>query len=262
MKQSDWQSAYPIHEARLEFVVHQTLAQLNTAQQKRRINMKTVAIALVLTLLLGGVAYAVISSGTADMFGEFYGEELKESLLAGNIVSVSALEKQVGDVIYQLDDVIYSDGRFYGSGVIRAAEGANVVLIPEDTDVNDPRGYAIYYGETAPEGTLSYLEAAQATGAKILLACGLADGLLDENGELFTAEVGRFFLPQEDGSIKFTFEICGSGEQGIPPADTYKVQMYLSNWEVNEKGEWLREEPNNTWLREEWVFEVTLENKE
>ena len=47
----------------------------------------------------------------------------------------------------------------------------------------------------------------------------------------------------------------------IERADSYDVSLYIANWEVNQYGEWLREEPNNTWLRYDWVVTVTPEIK-
>ena len=56
-------------------------------------------------------------------------------------------------MIYTLDDVIYKDGTIYGSGVIRAAEGANIVLIDENSGIYEPAGYPLHYGKdyTVPD---------------------------------------------------------------------------------------------------------------
>lgn len=37
--------------------------------------------------------------------------------------------------------------------------------------------------------------------------------------------------------------------------------LSIANWEVTPEGEWLREDPDNTWLKDEWVVTVTPEMK-
>ena len=82
--------------------------------------------------------------------------------------------------------------------------------------------------------------------------------LLDENGE--PDSVGYDQIPQPDGTIRFYFEFAGR-EGGIERAESYDVILSIANWEVTPEGEWLREEPDNTWLKDEWVVTVTPEMK-
>ena len=102
------------------------------------------------------------------------------------------------------------------------------------------------YSEYVPEGF--------GTGDLVIVA----DGVLDENGE--PDSVGYDQIPQPDGTIRFYFEFAGR-EGGIERAESYDVILSIANWEVTPEGEWLREDPDNTWLKDEWVVTVTPEMK-
>lgn len=258
MKREDWQKAYEPLPAALELRVAYTLSRLEEERSVRKMSLRTAIIALAIVLALGGVAYAVIASQTAEYFGWFYGEEKKESLLAGDIAP-SGESTSLGDVVYTLDDVIYKDGTVYGTGTIHPKEGANIVLMTEDYGVNEPAGYMLHYGEEdIPEDAPSYAELAREMGAKIILATCVANGVLNEDGSLNASEIGITLLPQRDGSIRFTFEFQGrSGSEVIHRAESYRLSLYIANWEVTQEGDWLREEPENTWLKTDWIVTVT-----
>ncbi len=273
MKREDWQRAYePLPDA-LAHRVSSTLSSLEKEETvMRKHTLRSAVIALAILLALTGVAYALIESKTADIFGWFYGNETKENLLSGDIAP-SGQSYTLGDVVYTLDEVIYKDGYLYGTGTIRAAEGANIVLVAEDYTVTSPAGYGLHYGygETIPDDAPTYAELAKERGAKIILAKCVADGVLNEDSTLNASEIGYLQLPQPDGTIRFTFEFQGivGNEYGqvvvidsIDRASAYDIQLHLSNWEVTEDGEWLREEPNDTWLKTDWLVTVTPTMKE
>ncbi len=168
MKRSEWQRAYDPDPVRLEARVRHTLANLDAAPAARPRALRTALIAALVLALLGGIALAVYESRTADLAGWFGGEERKDELLSGDIAP-SGESTRLGDVIYTLDDVIYKDGTIYGSGVIRAAEGANIVLIDENSGIHEPAGYPLHYGKdyTVPDDAPSYVELAQERGARL-----------------------------------------------------------------------------------------------
>ena len=146
MKQSEWRRAYDPDPVHLEARVRHTLKNLDAAPAARPRALRTALIAALVLALLCGIALAVYESRTADLAGWFGGEERKEELLAGDIAP-SGESTRLGDVVYTLDDVIYKDGTIYGSGVIRAAEGANIVLIDENSGIYEPAGYPLHYGK-------------------------------------------------------------------------------------------------------------------
>ncbi len=264
MKREDWRSAYePLPEA-LSGRVACVLSMLDAAKPVKKHPMRTAVIALAVLLALGGVAYALIDSRTADIFGWFYGNDKKEELLSGDIAPAGQT-CQLGQVVYTLEEVVYKDGCLYGTGTIRPADGANVVLIAEDYGVNDPAGYLLHYGdEEVPGDAPTYAQLAEERNAKIVLAKCIPNGALNPDGSLNASEIGYAELPQADGTILFTFEFeGGAAENGAAVPDTivragsYTLSLYLANWEVTTDGLWLREEPDDTWLRTDWTVTVT-----
>ncbi len=267
MKREDWQKAYgPLPES-LKTRVSSVLSRLDeeTKPMAKR-SLRTAAVVLALLLLLMGVAYAVLQSKTADIFGWFYGQETKDALLAGDI-AVSGQTLTLGDVQYTLDEVIYKDGWIYGTGAMRALEGANVVLITEDYPVDESAGYLLFYGndETVPKDAPSYADLARQRNAKILLTTCVANGVVEADGSLNASEIGFSLLPQRDGAVRFNFEFEGKGPEGqgagspIHRAPSYRLSLYCANWEVTLDGEWLREEPTNTLKQQDWMVEVSPE---
>jgi hypothetical protein len=264
MKREDWRRAYePLPEA-LGNRVSLALSNLKEeAKPVRKFTLRTAALVLALLLALIGVAYALFDSKTADIFGWFYGDNKKEELLSGDIASVEQ-SYPLGDVVYTLEDVIYKDGTVYGTGRITAADGANIVLIPEDYSVNEPAGYLLHYGnEKIPEDAPSYAELAAERGAKIVLAECVANGVVNADGTANAATVGYENLPQTDGSIQFTFEFAGEPDEdgqdtNIVKADQYTLSLYLANWEVDSDGNWLRDE---TLQQTDWTITVSPTQK-
>ena len=118
----------------------------HTQEEERPVKRFTLRTALITLLLVAivGAAVAAVASITADRFGEFYGEKYKDALLQGDI-DTTLRTRQVGDVIYELDDVIVTGitldneednrgedpmsisdemcSRIYATGTMRAAEG-------------------------------------------------------------------------------------------------------------------------------------------
>ncbi len=264
MTREAWQRAYePLPQA-LEYRVASTLRQLDTAKKPKVRRLRTALVVILCALALAGAAYAVLGSYTADIFGWFYGPDQKAELLAGDIAP-SGQQVTLGRVVYTLDDAVYKDGTVYGTGTIRAADGESVVLMPVDYSVYDPAGYLVYYGEeTIPDDAPTYAELAARRGATLLLATCVANGVLDANGALNASEIGFTQLPQPDGSIRFTFEFAGGGEANGAALDrtierqpSYRLSLYIANWEVTLGCEWLRTPPHDTWLKQDWVVTVT-----
>lgn len=206
------------------------------------------ALVLIL-LLLTAAAVAAIYPKTLERFAQFYGEEWGARLEQGDAAQIEE-SYTLGDVTYTVTDVIYEGGILYGTVVMEPAEGANVVLVPEDADVNDPMGVNLGYGETAPDGAKSYRQIAEERGARILLAKCVPDGYVLD-GELLTGDIGYFDTATQEGTIVSSFEVCGPNGD-IERAERYTLRMNPHNWEVTPEGEWLREEPDNTWLKAEW----------
>ncbi len=257
MKNEKWGQVYEPVPPELDLRLAYTLAQLEEENPKARgLTLRTAVIVMALLLALGGVAYAVISSKVADIYGWFFGAEKKESLLIGDIAMLGQ-SFTLGDVTYTLDEVIYEGGTLYGTGTMRPREGSNVVLMASDHSIWEPAGYVLHYGdeENVPEDAPTYLELAQERDAKIIRPICNAQGYVKEDGELSSSEVGNFILPSPDGTIRFTFEFEGYGGK-IQRSDTYVLRFKVANWEIDQEGYDLRDEDENTYVGAEWDVTV------
>ena len=231
---------------------------------------KKMSLAMVLLIiclfLSASVALAAIISNTAQRFGDLYGEDWTDAALRGDI-DTSNPSIQIGDVVYTMDDVIVTgielemEGlteddtmctRILATGTMRAAEGTNVVLMPEDYLVSDPWNFDPYYNGHAnvPAGVVSVIEKAAETDAEILCTRATANGLVDSEGNLYDCDLVYTGIMQEDGSIVFHMEI-GLFEP-IPRQDNYTLSVYIANHQVTPENEHLME----TRVSEDWVFTI------
>lgn len=227
--------------------VQDTLHRMEEEKPKQRITLRTVLITALLVVAIT-VAVAAVLSPTASIFGWFYGANMQEKLLQGDIIP-SGESVQVGEVIYVLTDIIYKEGTIYGSGTMKAAEGSDVILLCEDYTPGDPAGYSLIYGgEKAPAGTPTYGEKAAETNAKLITVHCLPNGVIGEDGSLQASNIGYAFFPRQDGTIDFMFELDDAAWQ-----NSYTLEMYCANWEIAPDGEHLTDTKQKT----DWVVTVT-----
>lgn len=254
MEQTKWASAFePVPQA-LEYRVRHTLAQLGDAPRRaRRLSLRTAALLLLLLLALGGVAYAVYESITAELFGRSYGGAWEVELQSGDIAHMGQ-SRRLGDVIYTVEEMVYkTTGDFPGLyGVVRIApaDGANIVILPEDVSVNDP---APGGGTESGEGAPSYAELATQRGARLLVVRAAVNSITVD-GVPYCDCFGESWLPQADGTVLGTIEIADA----LPRVASYALNLWISNWETTPDGVWLQEAPDNTWLQENWAVTVSL----
>ena len=256
---------------RVQYALHRTEKE---EVPVKRFTLRTALITLLLITMVG-VALAAISSITAERYGQQYGEAYKNALLQSDI-DASLRTKQLGDVIYQLDDVIVTGitmdnekdnqgedpmsvsdlvcSRIYATGTIRTADDANAVLICEDYLTTDPWNYSPYHNggrDTIPAGAISVKDKAAATNADILCVRASANGLVGADGEFIEADCGGDVIVQEDGTMVFFMEIDLADP--IPRQEEYTISMYLSNRQVTPEGEHLMD----TRIGEDWVFTIS-----
>ena len=252
MNRNDLKRMYGSTPASFQNRIEQTLAHARVQESRTRRPVWRVALVTALVLALSlGTCMAVFHSQVAEYFGWFYGDRLQEELLAGNIAQEEH-SVQIGDVIYTLQEVTYIDNGLYGVGRISPAN-ENVVLMAEDYSVTDAAGYGLFYGPEsgAPEGTPTYAELAKQKNAKIVQVSAVPEAVGVDGGTVLPlSSVGYSLLPQQDGSVTFAFEI-GTGV-AVEEGAEYTIRMWSSNCEVTPDGEWLREEPNDTYLGRNW----------
>lgn len=263
MSQINWASAYePIPQA-LEYRVEHTLEHLDIAPKiTRKLSLRTTVIALALLLALCGVAYAVYESITADVFGWSYGGNWKEELQNGDFAPMGQ-SYQLGDVTYTIEEMVYkTEGEFqglYGVVSIAPSEGANVIIMPDDLSVNDPAGYLLHYAnadQTISDDDPSYAELAAQRGAKLLVVRAAVNSITIDGVEYCNC-FGESWLPQADGTLLGTIEISDD----LPRADSYVLNLWVSNWETTPDDIWLREKPDSTWMKYDWVVTVSPKTK-
>lgn len=257
MKRENWGQVYEPIPPALDLRLAYTLARLEEENPRpRKLTLRTAALVLALLLALGGVAYAVLVSNVADIYGWFYGKEKKESLLSGDR-AMTEQSYTLGDVVYTVDEVIYAGGTLYGTGVMRPREGANVVLLASGHSIGEAAGYNLHIGgdEEVPEDAPSYLEVAEERGAKIVTPLCNVLGYEQEDGSLSSSEVGIISLQNADGSIRFTFEFEGT-QNKIPRAEAYVIRLKVAHWEVDREGYPLRDDDENTYMGAEWDVRV------
>ena len=240
--------------------VRRSFAQQEKPIPARRVPLRTAAIVLAVVVALAGVAYAVLRSQVADVFGWLYGGTWEREIRAGDIDAASQ-RYELGDVVYTVEEMVYKNEGdmqgLYGAVRITPAEGSNIVLLPQDYSVHDIAGYLLHFGmdEEIPDDALSYAELARQQGGKIILARLAVNGVY-LNGVLYDGSIGESWLAQPDGSLLGALEIVGDGSLPLERAEQYELNLWVSNWEVTPEGDWLREDPENTWLQEEWVITI------
>ncbi len=252
----DLQKVFPEIPASCARVLMDTAGSLKEESEMKRgySPRPTTRFALVLALVIismMGVALAAFYPQITGLFGLHYGEDTQAWLEQGDI-ALPADSVQVEDVTFTLEEVAYRNQGLYGLVTITPGDG--VVLLGEDSNVGDAYGYAVHYGDKAPEGVISIQEKAAQDGSVIkqvgfyLDKIGVNDGaLLEPNGW------GCGVYPQRDGSIQILFEV----EDGIAisEGETYTIQMTAIVRNVSSEG--VVDSANS--VRQEWTVTIKPE---
>ena len=252
----DLQKIFPEIPASCSRVLMDTAGSLKEESEMKRgySPRPTTRFALVLALVIismMGVALAAFYPQITGFFGLHYGKDTQAWLEQGDI-ALPADSVQVEGVTFTLEEVAYRNHGLYGLVTITPSDG--VVLLSEDSNVGDAYGYAVHYGDKAPEGTITIQEKAAQDGSSIkhvgfyLDKIGVNGGaLLEPNGW------GCGVYPQRDGSIQILFEV----EDGIAisEGDTYTMQMTAQVRNVSPEG--VVDSTNS--VRQEWTVTINPE---
>ena len=205
---------------------------------------RKIAILLAVMMAMTCVAFAAFYPQIAEIFGRRYGEDTQTWLEHGDI-ALPADSVQVDGVTFTLEEVAYRNHGLYGLVTITPGDG--IVLLGEDFELSDAYGYAVHYGDKAPEGTISIQEKAAQNGSTIKHVGFNLDKIGVNNGALLEPDgwgLGEY--PQRDGSIQLLFEV----EDGIAisEGDTYTIQMTATVCAVSPDGVVDYENPiNQVW---------------
>ncbi|MGI6234130.1 MAG: hypothetical protein ACOYI6_02625 [Christensenellales bacterium] len=231
------------------------------AQEKPKMKRNRVLIISFAAVALLGTAIAASLPATTAWFQQLYGQKKAETLQSGTLMPMHET-RILGEVQYEWLETIHvgdtgqnefitDSNMLYGTVKITPANGANLVLIPEDFRITDPAGYHIFMGEKAPESAPSYLDLAKEKDAKIVLAKAVPHGILIDGVLQQGWEIGYSYAFDHDGSLHYYFEI-----PMVKTMPEYTILMRINNWEITREGQWLREEPHNTWLKEDWIVTI------
>lgn len=238
-------------------------------------------IVTVLMLALTTTAVAATLSRTIEFFNLHYGSRYNQELEEGAYVP-GGHYAQLNDAGFTIDDAIISRHvtewssddpnagdeavrsidtlAFWVTGTISVAEDENIVLLAsDDYTVNDPAGYALYYGSmypSAPEGAPTYADIAKEKGAVIRQVNCIPNGILDENGELYLSTPGRCLIPQPDGTVQFSVEIAS--ETVVPERDSYQLSLWLTTEDLDLDGNPIE----GTRRSQDWIVTLTPEKPE
>ena len=237
---------------RVEYALHH--CEKEEAKPMKRKPLVAIIIT-VLMLALTTTAVAAVLSRTTEFFGRFYGIDYLNKLEQG-LTYTGGQSTTFSNVTFTLNDIISTEFKsqlanedgsgyheltvpfFFTTGTISAAEGENLVLLAcDEYTVDDPAGYALYYGDmypTASEGAPTYAEIAKEKGAVIRKVECIPNGILDENGNHYMGCVGYTLIPQEDGTVFFSVEI--QPEVAVPQQDSYQLSLYICTEDVDLDG--------------------------
>ena len=255
--------------------VEYTLRRCEKEEAKPMKRKPLVAIIItVLMLALTTTAVAAVLSRTTEFFGRFYGIDYLNKLEQG-ITYTGGQSTTFSNVTFTLNDIISTEFKsqlanedgsgyheltvpfFFTTGTISAAEGENLVLLAcDEYTVEDPAGYALYYGDmypAAPEGVPTYAEIAKEKGAVIRKVECIPNGILDENGNHYMGCVGYTLIPQEDGTVFFSIEI--QPEVAVPQQDSYQLSLYICTEDVDLTGTPIE----GTRHTQDWIVTLTPE---
>ena len=252
----DLQKAFPEIPASCSRVLIDTAGSLKEESEMKRCYSPRPAtrFALVLALVIismMGVALAAFYPQITGLFGLHYGKDTQAWLEQGDI-ALPADSVQVEGVTFTLKEVAYRNHGLYGLGTIRPNDG--IVLLDEESTLSDAYGYAVHYGDTAPEGTITIAEKAAQDGSAIKQPRIYMGKIGVDGGKLLQPHgFGLGMTPQRDGSIQFLFEV--EDGQAITEGETYTIQMTAVVRNVSADG---TVDYNNA-VRREWTVEIEPE---
>lgn len=189
------------------------------------------ALLLVLALVSVGALAAVLYPKTVEQFTNVYGSEFGARLSGGDVAAVNS--GHVDEMVKcTVTDVIWEGGVLYGTVVMEPADGAKVVLLPQEIEgaMTDNMADAL-----TPDGKTTYAQAAEEKGAQLLVAVCKPDGYVLD-GQTMSGEIGYFEQPQADGSLAASFELHG-WNGGIQRAESYTLAMGLRVYPLTADGQ-------------------------
>ncbi len=171
MKQTQWQAMYGSVPDSFERRVALTLRGIEEGKPVKRLTLRTVLITALILVLLAIVAYAAIAiPSIRDIYSEWYGQDNETTQLLGEQTAQAPNQTfELDDVTITLTEVIFDGNTLYSTGVVKAKEGRDIVLLPPpDYSPRDIAFVDTMRGEVAPDGAPSYAELAAQKNARLV----------------------------------------------------------------------------------------------
>lgn len=144
----------------------------------------------------------------------------------------------------------------YATGYITAAD-ENIVLMPwGEYQVDDPAGYALFYGSSypaPPEGAPTYADLAREKGLdRVRMVSCIVGGLVDDAGNVAgLGGVGYDMIAGMNGTVDFTID-----QMPVPEQATYKLSIDIGTVDVDLEGNII--EGTKMWST--WVIDIIPED--
>ncbi|MBQ8536619.1 MAG: hypothetical protein IJ461_04360 [Clostridia bacterium] len=183
---------------------------------------------LAVTCAAGAAFYPQIINWFVNHYGQAHGAWMEK----GSIAIPNGSVEENG-AVFTIDEVLVRGRGLYVLGTIRAEEG--YILVDSQCSAQEPWGYNIHYGETAPEGTPTIYQKAEETGCAIrYVHCDLSRIGVDGGALLKPGVWGYGARVQQDGSIVFTMEV----EDGmvVEPGREYTLEFCAQTYGVQADG--------------------------
>lgn len=208
----------------------------------------------VLMLALTTTAVAAVLSRTTEFFIDFYGESLREELENGVYVP-GGQTTMLDNVTFTLFDAVITDHTtvfgmsedsevpyrtldslaFWATGAVSVAdENSNIFLLPWD-DL------------TLPEDPES---------KDLKLISVIPNGLLDDQGEIISADCGFTLSQREDNTLHFSVEL--PPKSIIPERESYQLSLYIAIQDADAQGNPIEGTRQST----DWIITLTPEVSE
>ena len=196
----DFKKAYGDVPDYFDNKVRQTLMTLNNADEapaaRRRPHLR-MAIVVAALLALTATAVAAVLSRTAQMYLGPHGLGDASSQIAVDMhngtVSYAGQNKQLGHVLFTLDDAVWGEEDVYATGTYQVVDDAQELLI----------GFGLLPKHTYESAGITYLEYAKQHGIQLIGAEIFMNGFVDGNGELITGDSSFYSYEESEGVHRF-----------------------------------------------------------
>ena len=233
------------------YLARRVIAEAEGERKVKKQISKGLVIAVALTLVLAGTAYAAFSSQVVEFYRKYANNpQMGEWLEQGKAAQIGET-MQLGGVSVTLDEVVYRSHGLYALGTIRTLDGKDV-LVP-----NSIAGMPEDFLGSEQSGT--FIEQARQRGGRLLTAQCIPSRISVDGGEMLSAGGFLYFDSQNmDGSLTFGFEVTNG--LAIAEGSRYAMEVSMRTVELAENGMERTETETQTRMTVEFVPKLIQEN--